>query len=102
MSSNLRVKDGMRRYNIQVSGYSQSKPVIVTKGCAGYKATNTGAVIVRVNGEILYPGVPGTRLGDSTSVLLHENDLYAGNIDVSFDAGAGAAVVIVQIFYIYE
>ena len=103
MKSKIRVSDGgMKFYNTQVSGYSQAKTITVTKGCAGYKATNTGAVAATVNGEVLYPGVPGTRLGDSTSVLLHENDLYAGNIELSFAAGAGARVTIVQVFYIYE
>jgi len=92
----------MKHFNVQFNTYVISKQIIVTKGCAGYKATNTGATTVKVNEEILYPGVPGTRLGDSTTVVLHENDLYTGNIEISFNAGAGSAVSIGQIFYIYE
>ena len=52
----------------------------VQRPCNGFTATNTGDNIVTVNGAILYPGVPGTSLGDSRSFGGNENEEYAGYI----------------------
>lgn len=93
------VRDGHRYYNNIVNIYTASKNVEVDRKCIRYQFTNVGDTIATVNGMIIYPGVPGTSLGDSRSISGFENDLYRGNIEVSFivPIGVAPAVEIVQI-----
>lgn len=92
-----------RYYNNIVTSYTGPKSVIVNKNCIRYQFTNTGDTIARVNNMIIYPGVPGTSLGDSRSISAYENDFYRGNIDISFDVGGIApSVEIVQIVLMTE
>lgn len=82
--------------------YNQSTYVRPVENCNGFKATNTGAVIVRVNDEILYPGTPGTVIGDSITFGGNLGEVYKGIIKITFDAGAGAEVTINQKQYILD
>jgi len=94
-------KDG---YNITVNTYSVAQFIPVQRGCTGFMFTNTGDTIAQVNGMVIYPGNPGTLIGDSRSVAGHKNDVYKGNIQLKFVAPIGAlpSVEIVQLFYVDE
>lgn len=91
------------KYNIAVNNYSVSQFVTVQKGCTAFMFTNVGNDTATVNGMVIFPGTPGTVLGDSRSIAAHKNDVYEGNIQLKF-AGVGAApnVEIVQVFYTNE
>jgi len=88
-------------FNISVVQVSVSAPVAIEDGCAGFMLTNIGDTIVRVNGMTLFPSAtPATALGDSITIGLHKNDLYAGRLDVSFNPGGVTPLLqIVQIHY---
>lgn len=64
----------------------QIKPM---NGCIGYMATNTGDTIVTVNDKVLYPGVPGTNVGDSVVIGGHFGYEYKGYIRIVFAAPVG-------------
>ena len=90
-----------RKWNKDVQIYSVSQTVPVTMNCFAFMFTNVGAVIGFVGGMVVFPSAtPLTALGDSRSLSGHLMDLYAGTIDLKLNAGAGAAIEIVQLFYI--
>lgn len=87
-------------YNTTTNNYFKSAVVDVMKNCNGFTFTNVGGKIARVNGMIIYPGVPGTSLGDSRSVGGNEGEIYKGRIQIAFEAGgANPNIEIVQKFY---
>lgn len=71
--------------------------------CNGFRAVNTGDEIAFVNDQILYPGVPGTNIGDSVTVGGNYGEIFLGNIKIVF-AGGGAQpeVQIDQKFYLLD
>lgn len=89
-----------RIYNMMVITENESGFVDVPKGCNGFTFTNTGDVIAEVNGMIAYPGVIGTSLGDSRSIGGNQDEIYLGNIKLSF-TGAGANPAVEFAFKIY-
>lgn len=90
-----------RRWNKNVQIYVDSGTVPVVRGCFAFMFTNVGAVIGFVDQMVVFPSAtPATALGDSRTLSGHLFDLYAGTIDLKFNAGAGAAIEIVQLFYI--
>lgn len=71
--------------------------------CNGYRATNTGDTIAWVDGQILYPGIPGTSLGDSVTVGGNFGEIFLGHIKVEFDTTGGGTQPEIQIdqkFYV--
>lgn len=92
------------KFNISVILYNTAQFVPVQKGCTGFMFTNVGDTIASVNEMIIYPGTPGTILGDSRSIGAHKNDVYQGNIQLKFIAPINAlpSVEIVQVFYADE
>lgn len=94
------MKKDFVKYNIAVNTVYTSGVKEVVKWCNSLTFTNTGDEIVRVNDMILYPGTPGTILGDSRSVGGNEGEIYCGNIRVQFAGGGAApALEIIQKFY---
>jgi len=79
------------------SASPQIKPL---PGCYAFMATNIGDTIVTVNDEILYPGVPGTSVGDSITIGGHYGYEYKGFIRIQFATPAGTLpqVSIKQLF----
>lgn len=78
------------RYNItQGQVYTPGQQVNRVKYCNGFTAVNTGDELVTVNGFPLYPGTPGTIIGDSISFGGNAGEIYFGTIDIVF-AGGGA------------
>jgi len=75
----------------------QIKPM---PGCFAIMATNVGDTIVHVNDKILYPGIPGTNVGDSVVIGGLFGYEYKGFIRIVFTAPVGAApqVEITQLF----
>jgi len=81
----------------------QSQYVKRANNCNGFTAINTGDDPVTVNDQILYPGIPGTTLGDSMSVGGNAGEIYLGQIKVTFSGiGANPQCQIVQKFYILD
>lgn len=90
-----------RKYNFTFEIYNRSIDAQRVERCNGFTATNIGAVICRVNGKLLFPSAtPATALGDSRSWGGNKDEIYMGNIEVRFAAGAGALVEIEQKFYV--
>lgn len=87
-------------YNIFTQVYRASQQVDVVENCNGYTATNIGADIVTVNGQVLFPGTVGSILGDSRSVGGNEGEIFTGRIDIAFAALTNPQVEIVQKFYV--
>ncbi len=90
---------GYRKYNFQVNYYNQSGFVEVTRGCNSITFTNTGQDPVEVNGMILYPGTPGTQLGDSRTIGGNEGEIFVGRITVTFQTVVAPQLEIIQKFY---
>jgi hypothetical protein len=93
-------KDG-RPWNSDTQLYVKSTYIAPTRGCFAFMFTNRGNDAATVNGMVIFPSAtPNTALGDSRTLSAHKDDLYKGNITLSF-AGVGNAplVEIVQLFY---
>lgn len=90
----------MRHYNIFTQVYTQSGQIEVVENCNGYTATNIGADIVTINGQVLFPGTVGSILGDSVSVGGNEGEIYKGRLDIAFAAITNPQLQIVQKYYI--
>lgn len=91
-----------RAYNMTVGVYTEAKNVTPVKNVFAFMFTNTGDTTAFVNGMVIYPGTPGSVLGDSRSISGHVLDLYKGNIQLAFDTvapGTNPKVEIVQLFY---
>lgn len=89
-----------RAWNFQAQILTTSKQVTIAENCFSFMFTNLGAVPVTVNGMILFPSAtPATSLGDSIALSGHLLDLYKGNLEVAFSAGANPKLQIVQLFY---
>ena len=80
-----------------ISGFKE-----VVDKCNGFTVTNTGDTIVLVNDTILYPGTPGTFLGDSISFGGNRGEIYVGKIKVSFVQPVGVIpqLQLTQKFYV--
>jgi len=90
------------KYNFSVAAYNSTQRVNVDPNCNGFTVTNTGDTIVRINDLILYPGVPGTSLGDSRTFGGNFGERYVGDIRIQFDQplGANPLVEVIQKFYV--
>lgn len=97
-------REGFRFYNNIVTIYGRSEQATMSKKCVRYMFTNTGDTIVKVNDMIVYPGVPGTSLGDSRAISSFEDDLYRGTLEIAFQQplGANPQVEVVQIVLMEE
>ncbi len=99
---NLKIETA-RMFNHTVDTYATSGPIPVVRGCFAYMFTNLGTTDCRVNGMLVHPSAtPATSLGDSRTIAAHKDDLFYGNINVAFAAGAGSLIEIVQLYYILE
>lgn len=92
-------KQYTRPWNWSVEIISTSQQFTYDNGATGFMFTNTGVDIVNVNGKILYPGTPGTILGDSFSIAAHKDDVFKGVIKIVFATVTGPALEVVQISY---
>jgi hypothetical protein len=86
-------------YNISVVLVTKSGFQDILKPCNSLMFTNTGLDIVEVNGMVLYPGVPGTSLGDSRTIGGNEGEVFVGTIKVTFRSLVGPQLEMVQKSY---
>lgn len=92
-----------RPWNKTVQVYSENTSVPVAKGCFAFMFTNIGDTAATVEGMVVFPSVtPATVLGDSRTLAAHENEVYTGNITVSFRApvGVNPQLELVQLYYV--
>lgn len=92
-----------RQYNLIAQVYTANEYVPVAKNCLAFMFTNVGDQTATVNGIVIFPSAtPLTALGDSRVIAAHKNDIYMGNINLSFRGAAGLipGVEIVQLYYI--
>lgn len=92
-----------RPYNMTVQAYNSNEFIPVARGCFAFMFTNIGDTTATVNGMVVFPSAtPTTALGDSRTIAAHENEIYTGNITLSFRAplGADPMVEVVQLFYV--
>lgn len=90
-----------KKFNMQARIYTTSKLATVDPGTFAFMFTNTGNRIARVNNMIVYPGTVGSILGDSRSVASPNGDVYAGNIQITFEgAGNNPLLEVVTLYYV--
>ena len=92
-----------RPYNFSVNSYNSSQIVEVEKLCNAITITNIGDTAVTVKGIPLYPGTPGSILGDSISIGGNELEILIDKrLPVAFaiPAGANPLVQIIQKYYV--
>jgi hypothetical protein len=94
-------KEKRSHYNSNTRIYNRSGAIVRDPGTFAFMVTNTGDRIAVVNGMTLYPGTPGSVLGDSRTIATaFEGYEYVGNITLSFTgAGTAPAVEVVTLFY---
>lgn len=92
-----------RKFNMNVLQYSKSGNIIRMDGLFAFMFTNIGDMVARINGMVIFPSAtPTTQLGDARTIAAHENELYLGTINLSFDPSGGGSnplVEVVQLFY---
>jgi hypothetical protein len=93
---------GMPPWNMTGNTYDRSGQIDVVDGCFAFMFTNVGDTNATVNGMVVFPGTPGSVLGDSRSAAGQLLSLYKGNITLAFATPLGAAplVEIVQLFFL--
>lgn len=92
-------------WNAAIDTYSVGSRIDLVTNCFAFMFTNIGDTIAAVNGMVIFPSAtPLTALGDSRTVGAHENEIYKGNITLSFPGALGAnpLVEIVQLFYLTD
>lgn len=93
----------MTKFNYNTRVYTTSGRVPVAENCNCITFTNTGDTTVTIDDMVLYPGTPGSILGDSRSIGGNEGEILAKkDVVVSFSVPAGAlpAVEITQKYYV--
>jgi len=92
---------GARDWNVNVEVVYESGQVIRQEGCFAIMFTNIGDTTATVCGFIIYPGTPGSALGDSRTISGHLLDLYKGfiNVIIASPPNAEPAVEVGQFFY---
>jgi len=81
--------EGFLKYNTTgAQPYNQATIVVPVLNCNGFTAVNTGDTIAFINDHVLYPGVPGTNVGDSITFGGNHKEIYKGTIRIRF-TGAG-------------
>lgn len=97
------LKNGKPVYNQQTIIYSLGNAgsgVEVPKDCFSIQYTNVGTAIAKVNNQVIYPGVPGTSLGDSRSMSAHEGEVYVGDLVLQFDQPVTGLICAVEIVFL--
>jgi len=92
-----------RLYEFQCSTYVQAGNIPRAVNCYAVTATNVGDTIAYVQGMIIYPATTQPGIGNSRQWSGFQNDLYMGNIIITFDTSGGGtnpAVEITQFFYL--
>ena len=98
MATDIRIT---RKYDFVLNVYRSTQNVEVHRNCNAVTITNTGDTICTVEGMILYPGTPGTSLGDSRTIGGNEGEILSKKqLVVSFNVGGtNPAVEIIQKYY---
>jgi hypothetical protein len=95
-------------YNISTVVYGAAElaevggSIVREKNLNSFEVTNIGDTIAFVNDKILYPGIPGTFVGDSISFGEASGKVYKGVIKIKFAAPAGVLpqVEVSQLYYL--
>lgn len=103
LATQMRAPAPKKPYNKTVQIYSTNQSVPIAKGCFAWMFTNVGDTTADVEGMVIFPSAtPATAIGDSRTISGHENDIYTGNITISFrpPLGSSPAVELVQLYYV--
>lgn len=86
---------------VPITVKKNSQPAL-NLNCNSITLINYGTSTVRINDAIiLYPGVPGTRSGESISIGGNRLEIFKGVIDVAFNSvvpGANLLVILQKIY----
>lgn len=89
-----------RKFNLSTKNVTASGSITMERGCNTATFINTGDNIVTVNDVVLYPGTPGTSVGDSFTFGGNQDEVFAGFIKVAFQSvSAGQQLTIIQKYY---
>ena len=92
-----------QKFQFDTQVYSASKRVQLFGDCNSLTLVNTGDNIVTVENIILYPGTPGTNVGDSFSIGGNEGEILdKKDLRVVFNspATAGQQIMITQKYFV--
>lgn len=89
------------RFDVIVQSVFISGEQALVENVNSWSVQNTGLVIVKVNNKTLLPGPAPGLSGESYGVSGNLGEIYnRGYLTIQFNAGAGAAVELVQKYYI--
>ena len=88
-------------FNFDVQPYTQPARIAVFKDCNSITITNTGTAVAVVDNITLYPGTPGTSLGDSVTIGGNLGEILSRqSLRLSFPVpAAGQQISIIQKYY---
>jgi hypothetical protein len=86
-------------YNFSSAQYTAPQKLPLDELCNGINVMNIGSSVAYVNGIPLSPPVTGQTVGDSYTIGGNLGEIIFGRVDISFEGGTGA-VVVVQKFYV--
>lgn len=94
-----------RKYNFFVQRYNAAQKINIVPNCNSITVTNVGdniAIFDAPDSMILYPGTPGTSLGDSRTIGGNEGEvLDRKQINLGFTTvSAGQLVEVIQKYYV--
>lgn len=95
-----KLKEKILYYDFIPTTYRLNTSVVFKEWCNGWEVVNLGTTVATVNNRPLYPGVPGTVLGDSFSLGGNKGEVFKGRVDIAFPGGAGGIVLFTQKVYV--
>lgn len=98
----MKIVNGIKFLEFNTTGaqiFTEGQGVVPYKGCNAIIITNTGDGIIRVNGRLLYPGVPGTSNGDAFTWGGNVYELFTGILNVVVLGGANPQYTVEQKYY---
>jgi hypothetical protein len=88
-------------YNNVYRPVNNNASIVIEQNCNSITIINIGATQALVDTVIpLNAGVPGTNNGESISFGGNRLEIFSGRLDISFPAGAGGNVVVIQKIYL--
>ena len=90
----------MKAFNVIVQVYNNTQEVEVAPKCNGWTARNIGSTVCVVNGITLQPPPGAGQSGESIEISGNEGEIYQGRIQLRFNNVVGAAVEIIQKYYL--
>lgn len=91
----------MAKFDVFTQVYTQNGAYPIIDGCNAIMITNIGADVAVVDGRILYPGTPGSSIGDSITIGGNEGETYGRQIiSITFQTTVNPKIEVTQKYFI--